>query len=287
MSILAVSRSVPAGMRRRSYQLVRPEHIEHALPLILCFHGSGESGSALRKELHGSLDRLVDEGRTVVAYLDAFKGHWNDARRGSDFAAREQRINDVGFARAVVAQLSEEGKVDGGRVIALGHSQGGQMVLRLMHDAPELLSGAFISGTTMPAPANWLSKGEAGVMPLLILAGTDDPCSPYLGGDASLFGFHSRGEHLSSVATAEYFAHARGLGDAPVISQPPHRPESGEHAVTVRQWGDGRSLVRHYTIEGGGHRLPAHGQRAQHLLLGSTTTDIDTGEELDRFLLDK
>lgn len=80
-----------------------------------------------------------------MVYLDGYRGNWNDARKESFFPARTANVDDVAFTRAVIEKLGAR-KV----FFAVGYSNGGQMVMRLIHEAPGLLGGAMIIAATLP-----------------------------------------------------------------------------------------------------------------------------------------
>ncbi|WP_300268358.1 hypothetical protein [Microbacterium sp.] len=56
-------------------------------PLVLVFHGSRQTADTHRRFTGNVLDPVVAVGNAVVAYLDGYKGNWNDARRESFFPA--------------------------------------------------------------------------------------------------------------------------------------------------------------------------------------------------------
>ncbi|MGN6501278.1 MAG: hypothetical protein ACTHKX_00030, partial [Pseudolysinimonas sp.] len=93
--------SVMVAGRRRTFSVVGSPEGATGRPLVVVFHGSRQSAAIHRAFTGAVLDRLVDDG-AVVAYLDGYRGNWNDARRESRFPARRAGIDDVAFFRAVV-----------------------------------------------------------------------------------------------------------------------------------------------------------------------------------------
>src|SRR4051794_39891087 len=124
--------SIDVAGRTRTYTLVTPVGGDYDR-LLLVFHGSRQDARAFRAFTGNAFDRM---GRTAVAYLDGFRGNWNDARKADRFPARVQGIDDVAFAEAVVKRVA-----DGRETYAAGYSNGGGMVIRLLHERPDLLSG--------------------------------------------------------------------------------------------------------------------------------------------------
>ncbi|GHH30773.1 alpha/beta hydrolase family esterase [Lentzea cavernae] len=254
-------------------------------PLLLVFHGSRQTGDVHRAFTGGMFDALAESGDAVVAYLDGHRGNWNDARRGSYFPARRDGIDDVAFARAVVDTLAGQNRIDPGRVFAAGYSNGGQMVIRLVHEAPGLLAGAAVIAATMPAPDNFLAADpDPTPLPVVLIHGTKDPIVSYEGGGFSWWKrklFKVGGDSWSAPRTAEYFAERNGITADPVISRlagvagDPTEVERAEYGV------DGRPPVVLYTVHRGGHTVPGPGNAPR--VVGRTSHRINTAEVLGDF----
>lgn len=251
---------VEVGGRTRTFVVVGEADGPAKRPLILVFHGSKQTGESHRRFTGRALDALAAEGRAVVAYLDGYRRNWNDARVASSFPARRENVDDIAFAREVVSSLAEGHGIDTGSVVAIGFSNGGQMVIRLLHEAAELLAGAMIVAATMPERENFrgeFSSRAGHPVPVAIVAGTADPIIPFEGGRSSWWVrkvFSIDGRTLSAVATAEYFARRNG------ITADAHRSEPAASAkVPVETLGyreAGRPPVTLYIVRGGGHTVP-------------------------------
>ena len=270
-----------AGGVDRTFHVVHPAQAE-ATALLVVLHGS-DSDAARFRELSGhTFDRLATEG-VVVAYAEAYGGSWNDARLGTRSPARERGLDDVEFLSLLVARLREEYAVPADRVFVAGFSNGGQMVIRLAAQAPDLFAGAAVISSNHPAPENVLPE-MAGLdrhqpMPMLTINGTSDPIVPFEGGVASLWGAEPRGPVLSSADSAALFAARNGITEPPLSVQ----VISGRLATTLTRWREpGRAPVDFYAIEGGGHTVPNREQDAP-LILGATQRDLDAGELVAEF----
>ena len=168
------------------------------------------------------------------------------------------------------------------RVFAIGYSNGGQMVMRLAHEAPELLAGAAVIAATMPAPENFLDTGTASApLPVLLVHGTKDPIVSYHGGAMGRWQrwlFKVGGTNWSAPRTAQYFAERNGITAEPVTTRLPEPPESAGRTaverVDYRQ--NGSQPVVLYTIHGGGHTIP--GPAAGPAVLGKTSRQVNTAE---------
>jgi len=278
--------SIDVDGRQRTFDVVEGTQTRTGgRALVLVFHGSRQSGAAHRRFTGQMFDTLAADHGADVAYLDGFRGNWNDARAESAFPARRADVDDVAFARRVVTDLAASHDVDPGRVHAVGYSNGGQMVLRLLHEVPGLLAGAAIVAATMPAPESFLAPTPAPApvpVPILLVHGTDDPIVPYQGGRFSAFTrrvFKVDGTALSAPATARYLARRNGITTDPVVTTlAPARP-AGRDRTWIEQSDyrqDGRPPVRLLTVHGGGHTVPGPGRAP--FFIGRTAHGVSTAD---------
>lgn len=151
------------------------------------------------------------------------------------------------------------------------------MVIRLVHDAPDLLAGAAMIASNLPAAGNaTVEQSDGSSVPLICIHGTEDSLSPYAGGDVGFRGRFSKGPHLSAAQTAAYFARHNGIDTPPTFRwlAPDEACTSGQVCRTdYRQ--HNRPPVTLYTIGGGGHQIPG-ASRGMKLLFGRPTSAIDT-----------
>lgn len=222
--------------------------------LVLFFHGSMQSGSVIRRFTAGTFDRLP----ATVVYPDGYRNHFNDARATLPVAAREENIDDVGFTRKIIEELAPR------RVFAAGYSNGGQFVIRLLFDAPSLLTAAAIFASTLGKGDNHAPTNPDSAYiptPVMFVHGTADRLAPYGGGHAGFDRQRSRGEVLSAPATAARFVQLNGLD----TEHGPH--EHQVFADTTLSWWDppaaptGRAHspapVELWSVEGMGHVIPS------------------------------
>jgi polyhydroxybutyrate depolymerase len=269
-----------SGGYERSFHVVAPDTPPTSLVLVL--HGSNSDAPSLRELSGRTFDRLTRAGALVV-YPESHGGMWNDARLGTRAPARDLGIDDVAFLRSLIARLAGEYAVPQARTFAVGFSNGGQMVIRLLMQAPDLLGGAALIGSNHPAPDNVLPEvarlDRHTPVPVLTVNGTRDPIVPFDGGIASLWGFKPRGRVLSSLDSAGLFAHRNGHTDPPVVEQ----VTTGRMRTTRTSWRqDGLAPVDFFAITRGGHTVPNRDHRAP-FLLGRTQRDLDAGELVAEF----
>ncbi|WP_446046823.1 alpha/beta hydrolase family esterase [Streptomyces olivaceus] len=285
-SLLETTRgSVTVAGATRTFTLVGAAVPGDAKPLILVFHGSRQTGDKHRAFTGGVFDALAARG-ALVAYLDGFRGNWNDARRESRFPARLADIDDVGFTRAVIATFASDRRVDPSRVYAVGYSNGGQMVIRLAHEAPDLLAGATVIAATIPAPENFLAgQAPRASLPVLLIHGTKDRIVSYRGGAmnwALRTLFKVGGATWSATRTARYFAERNGITTEPVTTRLPKKTTADPTEVERTTYeAEGVPPVVLYTIHRGGHTVPA--PSSAPAVIGKTSHQIDTADLITQF----
>ncbi len=138
---IAVSRhTLQMGASSRSYTVVMPKVPQKAAPLLSVFRGSNQTGDGVRAFSGNVFDELVQEHGFVVMYPDGYKGHWNDARVSSNFPTRKAGTDDVAFTKALIDEMRAKNDIDAKKVYIAGYSNGGQMVIRLIHTHTKRLS---------------------------------------------------------------------------------------------------------------------------------------------------
>jgi len=248
-------------------QDARPER------LVLAVHGSNQSPARFRATTARTLDALAAEGTGVVVYPASWRRSlWNDARAGTASRARQDGVDDVALLRAVVHHHRARGVR---HVAAVGFSNGGQLIIRALQDAPDLLDAAVLVGATLPSPDNLLAAASTPrPIPVALVHGTRDPIVPFDGGEASLFGLRSRGTMQSFAQTVQHFVDAADLQGPPRSKVLPHRRRSGTTTTQATYAAPGRPPVISCTVEGGGHTFPAPGLRMPSPA-GRTSPDVD------------
>lgn len=264
--------------RDRTYVTVAPDDLQPGAPVLLYFHGSGQSANVSRRFTANTFDRLAETTGTLVVYPEGVERHFNDARAELAESARTLNIDDVGFTRALLEQLVQDFGVDHKRVFAVGYSNGGQMVIRLLHDAPEMVAGAATIAAPVPVAENLLdSSREADVLPrrVLVMHGTGDPIVPYRGGTAGVPSTGKRGRVRSAPESAQYFAERNGITAKPFKRV--HVP-----GVEVTTWSEThRHPVELWCLYGVGHVVPAPKELPPSV--GATTTAIVAAEVIADF----
>lgn len=261
--------------KTRSYTVVMPEAPQKSAVLLVVFHGSNQTGEKVRAFSGNVFDELVQKHGFVVVYPDGYKGHWNDARLSSNFPTRKAGIDDVTFTKTLIHEIQAKHDIDGNKVYLAGYSNGGQMVIRLIHEWPYPFGGAEIIAATQPVAENFLAVSRETSLPILLIHGTSDPIVPYNGGMASLWGWNPRGMGLSARETAHYYAQRNHIDTKPTMSTLEQGGKNGL-TVTIEEYSEiGKYPVKLVSIEGGGHMVPNPYKKAA-FLLGKTATHVNS-----------
>jgi len=282
-------RLVHAGAKREWRLYVPPAVTDpgRPLPLLLVLHGGGGRGAALPRFLGGGFERLADRDGFFVAYPEGRYHQWNDGREPSVSRAHAEQVDDVGFLRELVADVSGRYSVDPARVYACGISNGALMACRLACELADRIAAVALVAGSFPAR---LAPGcaPARAVSVLMICGTDDPLVPFAGGTIQLRkGWKERGEVLGAREAAARWAALDGCPPAPSpVAALPDRDPADRTTVARETWGPGRegAAVTLLTVRGGGHTWPGARQYLPAALVGRVSRDVDGCAEIWAFL---
>jgi polyhydroxybutyrate depolymerase len=155
------------------------------LPVVINFHGGG--GEPLGHERYTGMDTLADDEGFIAVYpagTSRFGDRlltWNAG--GCCGYAKEESVDDVGFVRALIDDLSTVAPIDTARIYATGLSNGAMMAYRLAAEAGDLVAAI--------APVAGAMKLDAFApvrpIPILHIHSVDDPRALYNGGTGPPF----------------------------------------------------------------------------------------------------
>ncbi|HVQ95190.1 MAG TPA: PHB depolymerase family esterase [Mycobacteriales bacterium] len=140
-----------------------------ARPLVIALHGANQSATTMQRM--SGLDSYSDAAHLVVAYGQGVDGRWN---AGGCCASRPQ--DDIGYLRAVVADVARVTPIDPTRVYVLGFSNGGMMAWRAACAAPDLVAGAGVVSGALLIPCKQTK------VRVFHVHGTGDATVPLAGG---------------------------------------------------------------------------------------------------------
>jgi len=209
-------RTLVFGGQSRSYDVHIPPGYDGstAVPLVLDFHGFPSSPT--EQAGVSGWRSLADSEGFIVAYPLGLFGQSDapevDTAHGPSFNggplccgwAALRRIDDVGFARAIVQAVAAEANIDRARVFATGWSNGGFMSHRLACEAADVFAAiAPVAGRIGLFPPTSCQPSRP--IAVIEFAGLHDPNVPYQGGTG-------RPSALESFA---YWRDANGCGSGP------------------------------------------------------------------------
>lgn len=271
--------TLEVGGRTRRFSYFAPTALEPGAPLLLVFHGGGGSPQQMRAYTGFEFEELADEQALVVAYPQGIGGQWNTCQKGRENEATKQDVDDVGFARALIAWFHSRYATDTARAFAVGFSNGGHMVYRLATQAPEAFAGFAAISANQPADSDSKCEAPKRAVSMLIINGTQDPINPYGGGELSPYGLWSLGPVRSTDDTALSFL-ANEARSSPTRRRYQDRDGDPRTGIEKRTWrsesGVESSVI---TVEGGGHTIPQR-RYVFPRFFGRTSAELDAPEEV-------
>jgi polyhydroxybutyrate depolymerase len=271
--------SVRHDGRTRRYLVHVPPAAENgrALPLLLSFHGAGGTPAGQQRFSH--TDSVADREGFLVVYPEGTDSGgllvWNAGTCCGPLVAG--RVDDVGFALAVVDDLAQRTAVDRHRLYATGMSNGAMMAHRLAAEVPDRIAAiAPVAGGLV-----YQRFAPARPVPVLHIHSLDDPIALYHGGlRGRLAGAVRMNPNVDTMMAR--WAAADGCTDRPVVRA--QRLDARGHSARLLAWSGcaGGSEVRLWQLTGAGHVWP--GQPGHLRVLGTPTTVIDANEEIWKFV---
>jgi polyhydroxybutyrate depolymerase len=239
------------GMMRTATVHVPPDlDLQVPAPLVLNFHGFGSNSG--QQAFFSGMTPFADSEGFILAYPQGFMNSWNGGACCGEAVAQD--IDDIGFVRALVAELSSRACIDAKRIYATGMSNGGFISHRLACEAADLVAAvapvSAVNGMPVCAPSR--------PVPVLMFNGTEDTLVSYdlvaptfsdWGQRDNCVGGPSAGPTIGA-ASSETFAECDG-------------------GVTVTQW----------TLEGMGHCWPGQ----EFCPFGTSNLDVAANPEMWAF----
>lgn len=274
------------GGHERSAIVHVPRHAAEtsALPVVLNFHGGGGHG-ANQKE-YSLLDSFADQETFVAVYPNGngrFENRlltWN-AGTCCGYAAINN-IDDVGYVRELLTQISEKLPVDRRRVYATGLSNGGMMSHRLAAQASDVIAAVAPIAGGMVLPTITSSRA----MPIMHFHSVDDPRALYGGGLGPPFPLtNSQVFHPNIDQMIAKWVKHNGCASEPTVAERRADRDSRGHTATKYVYSscrDGVEVVL-WKLSGAGHVWPGGKQKVMERILGPSTDIIDANREMWNF----
>ena len=169
--------TLQSGGRSRSYILHAPSGLTAgtALPVVIDLHGAGGNGK--QQQGMSGFSSLADKEKFLAIFPDGVDGYWNvdDTCCGT---AGKEKIDDVGFLKAIITKLSAETCIDAERIYVSGFSNGGGLAHRMGCDAADVIAAIAPAATDLRTqPCN-----AARAISMMEVRGMADSLEPYEGG---------------------------------------------------------------------------------------------------------
>ena len=250
---------VSSGMKRE-YLLYVPRSYDRAkpAPLVISMHGAG--GWPVQQRDMTKWNALADEQGFLVVYPAG-------ARRGGP---RIWRTSDVRFISDLIDELQARYNIDRERIYANGLSNGGGMAFILSCALDDRIAAVGMVASAQTMPWTWCRSDRA--VPMINFHGTQDPMTPYHGGQSWI------GPHFPDIERwTSNWARRNRCAPKPVES-------SVTAHITRREYtncADDAAVVL-YTLRDHGHAWPG-GEPLPEWYVGPTSAGVDATREMWKF----
>ncbi len=245
------------GIKRTAYlHIPASADLDAPTPLVFNFHGY--LGNGKQEADFSGMTPKSDEAGFIVVYPDGSENSWNAGDCCGN--AMVKQVDDVGFVRALVAELQTQLCIDPRRIYATGMSNGGFMTHRLACEAADL----FAAFAPVSAVNGMDDCKPIRPVPLLMFNGTADFLVIYNGGG-------NGGTFISAPQTFDEWAERDGCVGAAIPGK-----TNGGTSCKVHDLCDADVSVTLCTHTGMGHCWP--GQPT--CLFGTPNTELSANDEM-------
>ncbi|MBI3297034.1 MAG: hypothetical protein HYZ75_02640 [Elusimicrobia bacterium] len=263
------------GGRPRRAWLKAPPKLGKRRPIVLLLTGR-QGIESLRKLTRRRFEELGLRDGALVVYPEPTYNIWNDGRGVKTFQSHMEKVDDVGYLRALVKRLAARHGGDRRRVYAVGWSNGALMSKRLACEPAFDVKGVAAVGGTLAL--NRASRCRPkGAPSLMTVTGDLDPYFSWKEGLVRIGPFEF-GRIISPEKDLALWRELLGCGRLVRSTLPDADPDDG---TTVRlssaRCRDGAAL-RFYAVKGGGHTWPGGEPWELPTLTGPGNGDFDAAD---------
>lgn len=181
------TQTIQVGSTMRTYLLHIPASYtgKTSVPLVVDFHPflnflPGDPGAY--QKANSGYEQLSDQEGFIVAWPEGIDSAWNmpNPQGVATCCTEDHTVDDVGFAKALVAKMKQDACVDPKRVYATGYSNGGGITQILACQAADIFAAvapASFDLITQAAPCT-----PSRPITEIAFRGLNDPVVPYAGG---------------------------------------------------------------------------------------------------------
>ena len=274
---LCIPASAAMSLDGRTYEIHLPNGRvpTEPVPLVLVFHGGG--GNAANAARMSGMDAKSDKEGFIAVYPNGTGARpnailltWNAWRCCG--AALDNKVDDVGFIRALVDSLARQYPVDRKRIYATGLSNGGMLAYRVGCE----LGDVFAAIAPVAGALNNFDCLVGPRVSVVIFHGTADKHVRFEGGlPETRADKHVRADNGVQFALDVW--KQRDKCDAP-----PTRERKGSVIHTSFECADG-TAVELYAIEGQGHAWPGGQKGLRFGNVDAPTTEISATDVMWEF----
>ena len=188
-------RSVDVGEVTRWYKVVIPPRYDHTQnrPLLFCFHGGNNSMKTFFNKRKDLIARCEQENWILVFP----NGSDNKENKGLSVwkavhccpPALNHDIDEQGFVKAMIAELTDMLRIDESRIYIMGGSNGGMLTHKLAAEIPEYFAAAAPTSSTIGGQIDQNSPSNQVVptapIPIILTHGMSDGSVLFKGGQSS------------------------------------------------------------------------------------------------------
>jgi len=240
--------------RERTYVIERSSG-EGPRPTIILLHGFNGSGANVARV--PAFQQIGPRSGFVAVFPDGLgKGwnHWLPGKALPFYAQHSKEIggapDDIGFLKALVADLVWRGISDPKRIYLAGFSNGSFLTLRVICANTGIFAGYGLLAGVMPDLLGAECR-PSGPVPVVMVNGTADDVNPYAGGMV-------KPPNSISVWPSERLASFfRQHNGCQATAEQSVIPNAGPNKVELSRWKNCTGApVEFYRVIGGGHSVP-------------------------------
>jgi len=152
-----------------------------------------------------------DQEGFIVVWPNGIDNAWNVG----SCCTTDRNVDDVGFARGLVAKLSTQLCIDRKRIYANGWSMGGGMSLKLGCDATDLIAAIAPAAFDLMVPSEQKCEPSRPIS-MISTRGRSDPIVPYAGGPTTPpNGLNVTVTFMGAEENAKWWANFNGCTEGP------------------------------------------------------------------------
>lgn len=262
------------GLRRR-YLLHKPlnSDLENPLPLVVVLHGG--MGSPEGTAIQTGMNHVSDENNFYVVYPEGWGdfSSWNAGACCGE--AKAKNLDDVGFIRAVIEDLSTRVSIDKTRVYATGLSNGGRMAYRLAAEMSDQIAAVAPVATDFEVQVSALRRP----VPIIHFHGLQDDFAPFEGG------YPRKGpvrdlKRIGVQQTLDWWIKANNCNPNPAADQ---KTRDYEKIIYEPAAGQNGAPVILYKLFRGGHTWPGGKDVSRMLGTGYLVKSVDASRLMWEF----